>query len=303
MPVYNGARYLRHALDSLVEQQSREFEVVIVDNGSTDETSSIIREYAATLPLRAFSQPHADSWLRGTNAALREARGEFVAVLHDDDWWHPTRYAELTALSARFPTADWLATPVQFVDATDRVLGNWTAPLRAGLHPPDSITAALLIQNFFAVVGPAVRRRALLDADGLNESLWYTADWDCWLRLSTRCALAYATTPTASYRVHANSQTSQRSRAPNALRMQLLAAYEPHAQRFLANHPAFAEIDAVARFSIDVNSALAALAQGAKEEALTLPWRFVRLGPSGWRRYFRDSRIVERVGARLRLPR
>ena len=299
MPVYNGSRYLAQALDSVAAQTERDFEIVAVDNGSDDLTLTILRAYATRLPMRVVTQPHAESWLRGTNEALLLSRGAFVSILHDDDCWREDRLAVLKSLASAHPSADMVFSSVTFVDESGTPLGRWRAPLKEGIHRPRAVNEPLLVQNFIAVVAPIVRRDALLKAGGLNEALWYSADWDCWLRVSRDGAVVYHAAQLASYRIHARSQTTTRSRKRGSLRQQLLAAYEPNAREWLSENPHRHAIDRVARFSIEANVALAEFAQGQWSAPLRLSVPFVALGPFGWRRYLRDSRIVERLRARL----
>lgn len=134
---------------------------------------------------------------------------------------------------------------------------------------------------------------------GLDERRWDCADWHYWLTFCARHSLAYSTMSFVSSRVHADSQASHRSRVHFAFHCQLLAAAEPHAQRFLVAHPEQRELDRIARFSIAANSAFAALAGGSVRELMPPPFHFHSLGLRGWHRYLWDSRIVERVGARL----
>jgi glycosyltransferase involved in cell wall biosynthesis len=301
MPVYNGGRYLRAALDSLVAQQAPGFEVIAVDDGSLDNSLAILQSYAHRLPLRVLEQPPSGNWVRATNAALAEARGEFVSMLHQDDFWLPGRYAKLRALTATHPTVDFLLHAAQFVDVNGRTVGRWRAPLACGLNAADEVHCRLLVQNFIAIPSPTVRRSHIDEVGGLDERLWYTADWDFWLKLTRSTPVAYADVPLTAFRIHGDSQTMRRSTDGDAFRRQLLDAYEPHAVRWLAVHPEDTIVDRVARFSIDVNTALAKLSHGRRAGLLWLGGRFLALGPRGWHRYFRDSQIVERVAARLRL--
>ena len=93
MPTYNGESHLRAALDSLESQKPSgvPFEVLVSDDGSSDATLHILKEATERLPLRVIDGPRKRNWVASTNALLREARGEYVTLLHQDDIYFPER--------------------------------------------------------------------------------------------------------------------------------------------------------------------------------------------------------------------
>ena len=301
MPVYNGARYLEAALASIVAQGEPNLEVIAVDDASQDDSVAILESYADRLELRVVQQPHQGNWVASTNHALSLARGEFVSFLHQDDVWERGRLSRLRSLANDYPAAGMLFHPAYYLDARGGRLGLWTSPLIAGEHPPGLLVEPLLVQNFIAIPTPIVRREVAERVGGLDERLWYTADWDFWMKVAEIAPVVYEPTPLAGFRIHAESQTVRRSSQGDEFREQLLAAYEPHAARWLAAHPNARAHDRVGRFSMEVNVALARLAHGVPARLGRLGWQFARLGPAGWWRYYHDSRILQRVRARLKL--
>src|ERR1700759_3634979 len=99
MPTYNGERFIRAALDSVRDQyrdqDSDEFELLIVDDGSTDQTLDIVRGYADVLPIRLITPGRLGNWVAATNLGLREAVGDWACFLHQDDLWLPSRLKRL----------------------------------------------------------------------------------------------------------------------------------------------------------------------------------------------------------------
>ncbi len=94
VPVFNGERYLKEALDSILAQTYRPLEVLVVDDGSTDGTAAVVRSYGAQV--RSLYQPNAGP-AAARNLGLRAARGESVAFLDADDLWHPEKLARQMA--------------------------------------------------------------------------------------------------------------------------------------------------------------------------------------------------------------
>lgn len=113
VPLYNKAPYVRKALDSIVSQTFRDWELIIVDDGSTDGSAAICEEYLSTLytihrtPLeniRLLSQPNSGV-AAARNHGVAESHGEFVCFLDADDWWEPTFLEEMDRLINEYPDA------------------------------------------------------------------------------------------------------------------------------------------------------------------------------------------------------
>ncbi len=299
MPTYNGGAFLVAALESIRAQQAGgEFEVIAVDDGSEDGTVATLETYSSRLPLRIVRRPRSGNWVASTNHGLAVARGEYACLLHQDDLWMDGRLRALRAALDAAPDAALVVHPSWFVDARGARLGRWRCPLPPGRVDPALVLERLIVQNFLAVPAPLFRRDLALQAGGMDESLWYAADWDLWLKLSRGGTVLHHPEPLAAFRIHAASQTAQRSAGAEDLRLQLETVLRRHLPAAAGGDRRLAS---VAEFSVELNLALAG---GLHRRAA--PWGrlsagFLALGPSGWRRYLRDSRIAERVAARLRL--
>jgi glycosyltransferase involved in cell wall biosynthesis len=293
MPVHDGERYLPQALGSIRAEGTDGYEVIAVDDGSSDASPRILSEWERILPLRRLSRG-GGNWVAATNAGLREARGRYACFLHQDDVWLPGRLAAVRAEAAKDPAL--ILHPALFIGPDGEKLGHWHCPLPAGEVDPRLFAERLIVQNFIAIPAPVFVREAALRGGGMDESLWYTADWDLWFRMGRSGRVRHLTAPLAGFRVHGASQTVLRNDLADR-RRQLETVLERHLDG------AAAPVRRAARFSVELNLALSAAAGGKP-----LPWRpligaLSRLGPGSCARFLRDSRIVERVGARLRLRR
>lgn len=115
VPVFNGERYLREALDSILAQTYRPLEVIVIDDGSTDGTPRIVAGYGPEI--RYLFQPNAGP-AAARNLGLRAARGELIAFLDADDLWHPEKLARQVARLQARPERDLCIVHVQnFWDA------------------------------------------------------------------------------------------------------------------------------------------------------------------------------------------
>lgn len=302
MPTYNGERYVAAALESLLGQRDHDVELIVVDDGSTDATADIVARLTRGTRSRLLRPGRLGSWVAASNLGLREARGDWACFLHQDDLWLPGRLARVRAELPRTGGA-LLLHHARYVDPSGAPLGAWHCPLPAGDVDPETFLERLLVQNFIAVPSPVFRREAALAGGGLDERLWFSADWDLWLRLGEAGPVRFLDETLAAFRIHPESQTAARPIGATEWAHQLGTVLDRHLARWPAFGPRRFRVERAARASVAVNATLAAAARGAAVDWGGMALELVRLGPAGWHRYLRDSRLVERVGARLRLRR
>ena len=296
MPIYNGENYLEQALRSILDQEDDRIEVIAVEGGSTDRTADILNTYANWLPLRLFVCPHFKNWVASTNHGLSHARGDFVCFLHQDDLWLEGRLDVLRSLVRKAPGATMFLHPSWFIGPQGNRVGSWTCPLPHDVEiEPEVMIERLLVQNFISMPAPVFSRVAALKVGGLDEGLWYAADWDFWLKLAAAGKTFYHPRHLSAFRIHPQAQTIQRSADIRDFRTQLETVLARHVDGLRSTGVNQGIFRRVAHFSIDVNTLLAAFVHGRQSGLWRLLPRFLGLGPAGWHRYLRDSRIIERT--------
>jgi glycosyltransferase involved in cell wall biosynthesis len=302
MPIYNGEAYLASALDSVLLQNVRDIELIAVDGQSTDATASILKSYQDRLPIKVLQQDRKSNWVIKTNYALSFATGQYACFLHHDDLWLKDRLKIMKQLTQQSPEAVLLLHPSNYLDKEGNRVGLWSCPLPAfpQIIKPSFMMEKLLVQNFISILGPSFKREVALQVGGLDEDLWYTADWDFWLKIAACGYTVYYPKPLSAFRIHPSSQTIVGSSHAKSFREQLESVAKKHFTRWEAHEHVKQRVRRVADFSIEVNIALAGTVHGQKMNLIRLLISFVSLGSSGWYRYIRDSRIWERVSARFR---
>jgi len=301
MPTYNGEQYLAAGLESVRQQFDNEIELIVVDDGSSDSTVDIIKSFSDKMPLRLITPGRMGNWVAATNIGLREATGEWACFLHQDDLWLPNRIATISTAVNRAKGA-LIIHNTKFINPQGKTLGLSTCPLPVGDVPSDLFIERLLVQNFIALPSPAFRRSAALESGGLDESLWFSADWDLWLRLGALGPVNYINQTLTAFRIHPASQTASRKIAPQEWNQQLSTVFDRHQKTWAATGNRRISVERAAEFSIALNSALASASRGAGISLFSLVLKFLALGPAGWRRYIRDSRIMQRLKPRLMVP-
>ena len=217
VPVYNAEKYIRSAIDSVLAQDYRPLEIVVVDDGSTDATLQVLSEYEDQI--RIFSQPNKGS-AAARNLGAKLAEGAYVAFIDADDYWFPgklrAQVAALQETGARMSFSRF-----QFWHADDN--GLWPAPELALPEVPGQMVAGPLVEIRWVYADllldclvwtstVVVERQILLNIGGFNEDLRKGQDYDLWLRLSREFAMASLGQVTALYRIHGESITH----APNS---------------------------------------------------------------------------------------
>jgi glycosyltransferase involved in cell wall biosynthesis len=298
IPSWNGQRWIAAALGSLcAEPEAAGIECILIDSSGGPETLAIAEGFAGRLMLRAMRRDDLPGWQEKTNHGFAIARAPHVCTLHQDDLWLPGRAAALRRAIAAEPAALHLNASV-IIGAAGQRLGPWRCPLPAGPVPRETLFARLLVQNFVAMPAPVFRRDAVLAAGGLDTALWYTADWDLWLKLAAAGGASYDPVARTAFRIHGTSLTVTGSRSLTDFAAQQRIVVERHIA--LAPAARRAAVRRRAEASIAVNAALAGALNGGAGALPRAAWQVLRLGPRGMAGYLRDSRLLDRVLPRLR---
>lgn len=200
MPVYNGTRYVREAVESVLACAEPSLELLLADDGSSDDSVAVAQAVAqGDDRLRVLSLPHGGVG-KARHAALMAARGEYIANLDSDDVTLPGRFARQVAFLDREPGVVAVGTRMLAIDATGR-------PLRILIR---HFTHESIEANYFALRGGALgnpsvmfRREAAQRVGGYDGSLQSVCeDSDLWLRLGEVGRLANLPDVCVLYRIH-----------------------------------------------------------------------------------------------------
>jgi glycosyltransferase involved in cell wall biosynthesis len=298
IPSFRGERWIDASLRSIAAEPADGIEIFLVDGGPTPDTANIARTYSDRLRVTVFERPDLTSWQSKTNFAIEMSQSTHLCWLGVDDLWFPGRAAAAQRWIESAPAAPLHLAPSAIIDRDGRNLGIWRCPLpsETKLEWP-FVNERLLIQNFVGAPAPVFRRDAWLACGGLDEALWYTADWDMWLKLAAHGPVHYHDAVTTALRIHGGSFTMTGSRNIGDFERQMQIVLDRHISGLFGCSK---DVERAARASITVNAALAAASGGDFSGLARAAVAFFRLGPAGACRYLRDSRIMERVAPRIR---
>lgn len=213
VPVFNGARFLRESLDSILDQTYRRFEVIVLDDASTDDTPQIIRSYGDRV--RCIRQTSNHGIYDNVNVGIAEARGSLIAAYHADDIYHPEIIAREVDAFERFPSVGAVFCSDIFVDEAGLEYGRLTLPdeVRGGqpLSFATVFNALLAHKNSFLRCPGAMVRADVHARVGLyrQELFRNTSDLDMWIRIAQASPIVILEDYLYRYR-HFAGQSSKR---------------------------------------------------------------------------------------------
>ena len=214
MPVYNGEKYLAEAVESILGQTLRDFEFVIINDGSTDGSADILRRYQQEDARIRFYHQENQGWVASANRGCQLAQGEYIARMDHDDVSLPERLARQVWYLEAHPEIGVLGTWIQEIDSS-----GLTRDTRRKLTMPRVIEWGLCFESCLA--NPTVMmRRAVIERLGFYRAeATYAADYDLWARALSVTQLANIPEVLLQYRVWPESlsyrhlETAQRSAA------------------------------------------------------------------------------------------
>lgn len=195
IPAYNHAAYLTETIRSALNQTFRDFEVVVVDDGSSDDTPDVAASFGEEI--RYIRQ--ANSGMAGSrNTGIQAARGQFIGFLDDDDLWEPTYLAEVMSIMQSDHEIAACYVGVQIIDGDGELLSQVsTKTVLSG-----TLYDVLIDGGFFPPSTVTVRKTCLNEVGLFDRNLQGYADWDMWLRISRRFRIVGIPRVLVRYRVH-----------------------------------------------------------------------------------------------------
>ena len=206
IPVFNGEKTIRETIDSVLEQTFTDFELIIINDGSKDQTLRVISSFKDDR-ITVYSYPNANQAV-SRNRGLSHASGEFIAFLDADDLWTPDKLkTQLEAL--------WDNPQAVLVYSWNNLINESGQFLRRGcfVNAVGNVYRKLLLTNFLENgSNPLIRRQALREVGGFEATLTPAEDWDMYLRLAAHYPFVVIPSPQVLYRVSSQSASTHVSK-------------------------------------------------------------------------------------------
>jgi glycosyltransferase involved in cell wall biosynthesis len=203
-PTYNRARFLPAAVASVLSQTFGDFELIIVDDGSEDNTPDVLKPFLADRRVRyVYQENKGQSHAR--NLALKQATGDFIAFLDSDDVWARDKLEKQLAVFRANSEVDI----VHGDEATINEQGS-VVSLQNMRRYSGRITRYLLADNSVSITTALVRRRCFDEMGGFDTSVGVADDYELWLRFSAKYRFQYIPEIVAAYRIMENQISSNK---------------------------------------------------------------------------------------------
>jgi glycosyltransferase involved in cell wall biosynthesis len=199
IPAYNYARYLREAIDSVFAQTYPALELIVVDDGSTDDTPDVVAAYGNRI--RAIRQQN-QGVSAARNSGIAAARGEYVSFLDADDLWHPQKLELQMARFDASPNLGLVYCGAESFNAEGQTMQVW----RHGRE--GRVAVSMLRFDGGAMAAPGCNivapRRVAEEIGGFDTRMTVSEDWDFYYRVAARYEIGFVPEPLVRYRIHAS---------------------------------------------------------------------------------------------------
>jgi glycosyltransferase involved in cell wall biosynthesis len=199
MPTYNQAHFLPRALDSIFNQTFINFEFIVVNDGSTDETANILSEYSKKFPFHIINQSN-QGLPEALNTGFHKANGRFFTWTSSDNILLPTMLEKLYQVLQNHPLYDIVYGDWFFIDETGNVLSEFFT---------FDYNRQLLLQFNLVHCCFLFRRQVFEKIGGYNPNFIYSEDWEFWIRASRHFRMKHIPETLYQYRIHPKSMTSE----------------------------------------------------------------------------------------------
>ena len=207
MPAYNAEKYIGEAIDTVIAQEFADWELVVVDDGSTDSTPELLAAYNDDRIKVVTQQNGGEAAAR--NTGLRNAVGDYIAFLDSDDFYVPTTLSDRLRYLDAHPEFGVLVADGVFCDEAGTE-GEPISSIRDREYVGNILEPLILNPGVVSVPVGITARRALITEHDLwfDTEVGYGTDWDFWTRLARYTDFGFIPTKTYKYRIHGNNMTS-----------------------------------------------------------------------------------------------
>lgn len=200
-PVYNGELYIGGAIESLLAQTFQDWELVVVDDGSSDSTPAILNQYQDSR-INVFRQENAGE-AAARNAGLSHAIGEYVAFLDADDFYFPNALEDLSSFLDSNQQYDVVYSDGQICDEQGQPL-MLLSEIRSGIYTGNILEKVVLSSSIITVPICTMARKCKIIEHSVqfDRNLTIGPDWDFWIQLAVHAGFGYLNKITCKYRIH-----------------------------------------------------------------------------------------------------
>jgi glycosyltransferase involved in cell wall biosynthesis len=205
VPTYQNGQYLCQAIESILRQTWKDLEIIVVDDGSTDNTSEVLKTYEGKIKI--LTQPNSGT-AAARNAGIKVSQGKFIAFLDADDIWLEGKLEQQMPIFDKKPQVGLVFSDMYNFDGESKKGRAFQL-----VKPKSGWVESDLFQSDFVPMPTVIIRHECLDTIGLfDETLHYCEDYDLWLRICRSWELDFINEPLALYRLSQGQKSKNRRR-------------------------------------------------------------------------------------------
>lgn len=207
---YNHFAYLPACVKGIKAQTFKDWEIIAIDDGSSDGTREWLAENL-TEGLVVLNERNLGTYA-SLNVALAHAKGDFIAVLNDDDLWASEKLEKQVELFAAHPKVGLVHTDGWFIDGQGKRMEGSPLGFEFPRTESGDVLLSLLYQNKIIASAALIRRECFDKLGGFNESYFGSGDWEMWLRIAEDYEIGFVQEPLTFYRVHGGNASHKLER-------------------------------------------------------------------------------------------
>jgi len=201
LPCYNGSRWISQAVESVLAQTYKDFELLVIDDGSTDNSGEIVSSYFYDERVRYIYQEN-KGFSGAINRGIRESEGEFIGFIGQDDLWLPNKLELQMRYFSKHPDVDLVHSSYFAINSEGRIIGIKNVEIPKASSRKELIER-LFLGNFIGFETVLVRKRCFDEVGLFDERMIGYSDHDMWLRMAGRFnIMGYIETPLIKKRIH-----------------------------------------------------------------------------------------------------
>ena len=216
IPCYNAARFIRKTLDSVLSQDYEPIEIIAIDDGSTDETKEILKDYSSYVKL--FFHPDSANLGQAAslNLGIKNTKADLIAFLDSDDKWYPKKIEKQVKIFKKHSDVGVVYTNGHAIDEKDNILYTLFSPS----FKEENIRGKILLDCYISAGASTVMvRKKHLQSVGLFQPELHSMDHDMWIKLSEITNFYYLPEKLMAYRRHSGQKSSKREQWESGFRI------------------------------------------------------------------------------------
>lgn len=282
---YNREKYIAQTIQSILRQTFQDFEIVVVDDGSTDSTKQVVAGFSDPR-IRYFSQRNQGQTV-AMNTGVREACGEYLAILDSDDLWLPTMLETAVRVLDTAPGAGLFSARASAIDENGDPLPQL---LGCPIKYHDQPMKSLLYGDSVSPATILIRRSCFGKVGLFDEALNGAEDWEMWIRIARHYQILFYDGVLAKYRFHLSNYTGTRANVKHILDVRLKVLDKTFADPTLPE--LIASIKPLAYRNVYLELGLRSLTIGAWSDSSRYFWNGLRVAPNFLVAVFRIAYII-----------